>query len=57
MSTTFAHAVDNFFRDYERPITGQETGEVGTDDQQGTADRGNHQYSNAGQHGQTDTNF
>lgn len=57
MSTTFAHAVDNFFRDYERPITEQETGEVGTDDQQGTADRGNHQYSNAGQHGQTDTSF
>lgn len=45
------------FRDYERPITEEEEGVVGTENQQETADRGQHQYSTAGQQQQTDTHF
>lgn len=45
------------FRDYERPITEEEEGVVGTENQQETAGRGQHQYSTAGQQQQTDTHF
>lgn len=45
------------FSDYERPITEEEEGLEGTEDQHGTADRGQHQYRNAGQQVQTDTHF
>lgn len=45
------------FRDYERPITEEEEGVVGTENQQETADRGQHRYSTAGQQQQTDTHF
>lgn len=44
-------------QDYERPITEEEEGVVGTENQQETADRGQHQNSNAGQQQQTDTHF
>lgn len=43
--------------DYERPITEEEEALEGTEDQQGTTDRGHHQYRNAGQQVQTDTHF
>lgn len=45
------------FRDYERPITEEEEGVVGTENQQETAGRGQHQYGTAGQQQQTDTHF
>lgn len=45
------------FRDYERPITEEEEGVVGTENQQETADRGQHQYGTAGQQQQADTHF
>lgn len=45
------------FSDYERPITEEEEALEGTEDQQGTTDRGHHQYRNAGQQVQTDTHF
>lgn len=45
------------FSDYERPITEEEEALGGTEDQQGTTDRGQHQYRNAGQQVQTDTHF
>lgn len=42
------------FRDYERPVDPTEE-EEGRENQQGTVNRGHHQYNDAGQHGQTDT--
>lgn len=45
------------FSDYERPITEEEEALESTEDQHGTADRGHHQYRNAGQQVQTDTHF
>lgn len=45
------------FSDYERPITEEEEALEGIEDQHGTADRGHHQYRNAGQQVQTDTHF
>lgn len=54
MCRTISHAVDMFYRDYERHVDLTEE-EEGTENQQGTVNRRHHQYNDAGQHGQTDT--